>query len=614
MHHDSNQSRVKIVQGVIVFLFSLLLIRVFYLQVLDTSNQKKADENFIRVKTIYPARGFMLDRNGKLLVYNKPIYDIMIIPRQAKNIDTAKLCHLLGISNAEYNEAFKKAETYARDLPSVFYKQMSAEQYAQVQGKLFQFAGIYPVVRTIRSYEKPMGAHVFGYLSETLERDIERDSSYQLGDYIGRSGIEKFYDKILAGEKGVEYIMVDNKNREQGRLNNGDMDKRGNPGEQLQTTIDGDVQFYAEQLFQNKVGSLVAIEPKTGEIIALVSSPNFDPSLLSIGRQRNKLYNELRTDSMKPLINRALTAAYPPGSTFKSVLALVGLQEGVITPDFSFHCGGAYHIGRLAVRCAHSHPSCTSLQNGIAESCNPYFCEIFRRIIDQEKYDSIQTSLRNWNNYMYQFGLGKKLGIDLDYEVRGNIPTDKYYDKIYNKSWHASTIISLGIGQGEILCSPLQLANMTCVIANRGYYVKPHAVRGSIQNGKLKPYFFETVKNNIKREYYDVVVEGLADVVTDGTARIAQIDSIEVCGKTGTAQNPHGQNHSLFICFAPKNNPKIAVACIVENAGYGGSFAAPIASLVMEKYLNDTISARRKPIEERMMKANTILKMRNKPH
>jgi penicillin-binding protein 2 len=611
---NQHSERKNIIGISITIAFIIVLIKIFYIQIIDSSFKKKADENFIRIKTIYPARGLMYDRNGKLMVFNKPIYDIMIIPRQAKNNDTAKLCRLFDLNNSEYNEILKKAIIYSRDLPSPFYKQMGAEQFAKIQDKLFQFEGIFPVVRTIRSYEKPMGAHIFGYLSETIENDIKKDSTYQLGDYIGRSGIEKFYEKMLRGIKGVEYITVDNRNREQGRLQNGELDIMGIQGDRLQTSIDADLQYYAEQLLQNKVGSLVAIEPKTGEILALVSQPNFDPSLLSIGRQRNKLYNELLTDSTKPLINRALTAAYPPGSTFKAVQALVGLQEGVISSDFGYHCGGAYYIGRLRVRCAHGHPSCTNLASGIAESCNPYFCEIFRRIIEQPKFDSIQKALRSWDNYMYKFGLGKKLGIDLDYEVKGNIPTDKYYDKIYNKKWHASTIISLGIGQGEILVSPLQMANMTCVIANRGYFIKPHAVRGKMINGKLKPLLFDRISNNIKREYYDVVIEGLADVITDGTARVAAIEGIEVCGKTGTAQNPHGNNHSLFVSFAPRNNPKIVVACIIENAGYGGTYAAPISSLVMEKYLNDTIAASRKNLEEKMLKANTLGIMRKKPH
>jgi penicillin-binding protein 2 len=596
MHVSSDR---KVVIYLIFFsVIIAYLIRLFYLQVIDDSYKLSANNNVIRPITDYPARGLIYDRNGKLLVYNEPVYDLMIIPKQAKNTDSIELCNLIGISPEDYSEKFKKAKAYSPVKASIFEKQLSVETYASFQEKLYKFPGFFVQLRTLRKYPDPMAAHLFGYIGEVDTNITRKNPYYKEGDYIGKSGIEQSYETILRGRRGVRRILVDVFNREKGSFQDGRYDTASVAGENLMLSLDAKLQKYGEQLMQNKVGAIVAIEPSTGEILACISNPSYDPNLL-VGRARTKNYAKLLFDPVKPLFNRALMAYYPPGSTFKLINDLIAEQEGVLNNYTGYYCDGGYHMGSLTVKCDARHGLLT-LEPAIAHSCNTYHCYVFRSIIDQHKFRSTQEGYQVWRNHVLTFGIGKRLFSDLPQELKGNVPTIEYYDKYFGKGkWRSSTVVSLSIGQGELGITPLQMANTMCIIANKGYFYIPHIGKRVGNSNTIDKKFVQKNYTDVDSKFYEIVIEGMQSAVESGTAAASKISGIDICGKTGTAQNPHGRDHSLFVGFAPRNNPKIAIGIMVENGGWGSDWGAPIATLMMEKYLNDTIS--RPQLEKRML-------------
>jgi penicillin-binding protein 2 len=583
----------------------VLIVRLFILQVLDPSYKFSATNNSQRRVTQYPARGLIYDRNNELLVYNEAAYDLMINPPQLTEFDTTEFCGLLNIRKEQVVNKITEALRYSRFKPSIFLKQVSSETYAILQEKLYKFPGFFVQPRTLRKYPRPIAAHVLGYVGEVDESTIEKDEYYQMGDYIGISGIEKSYEKVLRGKKGVKIYLVDVHNRVKGSFQDGKLDKTAEFGSDIISTLDADLQEYGEKLMQNLRGSIVALEPSSGEILSLVSSPYYDPSLL-VGRIRTMNYRKMEIDTLKPLFNRALMAKYPPGSTFKVVQALIGLEENVVSPSSSFYCDMGYRAGRVRVGC-HYHFSPLKLPGAIQNSCNAYFCNVFRRIIEDKKFDSQREAFKNWRKHVISFGFGQKLNTDFLNELEGYVPTTSYYDRYYGKNgWKSLTIISLAIGQGELGITPLQMANMSAIIANKGYYHTPHIVKKIKDNRfSIDPGFKEKHYTTIDTSVFKTAIKGMELAVNGGTgstARIAKLPDIVVCGKTGTAENPHGEDHSIFIAFAPKDNPSIAISVYVENAGYGSTWAAPIASLMIEKYLTDTIS--RGWLEDRIVKAD----------
>ncbi len=592
------------------FLVGIIYIgQLYYIQVYDASYKFSADSNTQRIITQYPSRGLVFDRNGRLVISNQPVYDIMIVPRDLEPFDTLDFCHLIGITLPNLRNLFSdmrrdiKSRKISSYKPSVFIKQVSAERYGQFQEKLIKFPGFFTQRRTLRKYEYPNAAHVLGYISEVTENMIDRDPYYISGDYSGFSGLELSYEQELRGKKGAKVILVDVHGREKGSYRQGRYDTTAVVGKNIYITLDMELQQYAELLMVNKIGSIVAIEPETGEVLAMVSIPTYDPSLL-VGRLRSSNYPILENNPLKPLFNRPLQAMYPPGSTFKTLQALIGLQEGVININTRFGCSMGYHAGGLTVGC-HSHASPLDLLQSIQQSCNGYYCNVFRTILDNPKYKSSHDGLDVWKNYLVKFGLGYKLGIDFFNEKRGLIPNSDYYNKIYNSSWNSLTVISLAIGQGELLVTPLQMANMSATIANDGYFYTPHIVK-DIEDSQIPSQFKEKHETDIDTANYEIVKDGMELVVLSGTARVAQIEGITVCGKTGTAQNPHGKDHSIFIAFAPKDHPKIAISVYVENAGFGATYAAPIASLLIEKYLKREIDPKRKYLEDRLLSVDLI--------
>lgn len=577
--------------AVVLIAAFVLLVRLFFIQIIDRTYRTSAANNVLRHITQYPARGLIYDRNGKLMVYNQAAYDLLVIPVQTSVFDTARFNEILGINMKDFKSRMKAAVTYSRRAPSVFMKMISSETYGILQEELYKFPGFYVQSRTLRKYTKPVAAHLLGYVGEVDEKLVAKDKYYRAGDYIGISGIEKTYEEQLRGRKGVNIFLVDVHNNIKGSYADGRFDTIAMPGTNLYSTIDLDLQEYGEQLMRNKTGSIVAIEPSTGEILALVSSPSYDPSLL-VGRVRSENFSKLQADTIKPLFDRALMASYPPGSTFKIMNGLIGLQEGVISPSSRFSCSNGYHAGSITVGC-HSHVSPLDLRGAVTMSCNAWFCNAFRNILENRNYSSVSEAYDHWRNYLVAFGFGNKLGIDLPNELAGFIPARSYYDRYYGKDrWKALTVISLAIGQGEIGATPLQMANMAATIANRGSFYIPHVVKKIGDDGIPAALYTQKYITGISVDNFVPVIEGMEGAVNGGpgaTARGAKLDSIIICGKTGTAQNPHGKDHSIFVAFAPKDNPRIAIAAYVENAGFGSTFAAPIASLMIEKYLTGEI-------------------------
>ena len=600
---DAFINRKFIVVALIVVASLFLLIRLFVIQVVKDTYRLSADNNVLRYITQYPARGLIYDRNKNLMVYNQAAYDLMVVPAQITKIDTTEFCKLLEISVSSFSERMNSALEYSRRAPSVFLKQISAESYARLQEKMFLYPGFYVQPRTLRKYAKPIAAHLLGYVSEVDESLIDKEPYYKSGDYIGKLGIEEAYEKELRGQRGVKIYLVDVYSRIKGSYAEGRMDTVAMQGEDIISTMDMDLQEYGEHLMQNKTGSIVALEPKTGEVLALVSSPNYDPGLL-VGRIRSENFARLSADTAQlPLFNRALQAKYPPGSTFKPINGLIGLQEQVITPSTIFGCNNGY----LFVKC-HSHSSPLDLVHGISNSCNSYFCQVYRRILENPAYPTIEAAYLKWKEYLNAFGFGTKLGIEFTNELTGLIPSPAYFDKYYGKNkWKALTVISMAIGQGEIETTPLQMANMTAAIANRGYYYIPHIVKSIGLDKPVDQKYLTKQTINIDSANFETIILGMESAVNGeggATARIAALKDIIVCGKTGTAQNPHGKEHSVFVAFAPKNDPRIAIAVFVENAGFGATYAAPVASLMIEKYLKGEIT--NKPLEQRIFELNLI--------
>jgi penicillin-binding protein 2 len=599
--------------GIFVLVGLMFITRLFYIQVIDDSYKLSASNQAFRYSTEFPIRGYIYDRNNKLLVYNEAAYDLMVLPKEISKteFDTTDFCKLLGITKEAFLKKMKKA-TQAPNSPrkeSVFEKQLSPQDYASIQERLWRFKGFWVQSRTLRKYPYKIAAHMLGYIGEADKNMTEKDPYYREGDYLGISGIEKTYEKVLRGKKGMRIMIRDVNNREKGSYMNGLYDTMAISGKPLTTTLDADLQLYAEQLMANKIGSVVAIDPSTGEILAIVTSPTYDPNLL-VGRSRNKNFAELSLDSIgKPLFNRSTMASYPPGSTFKLIMSLIGLQEGVLTPNTRYPCARGYPPLGGHPKC-HAHPSPLDLNGAIGASCNSYFSFVFKSVIEDKKYHDVYKAYANWREIATSFCLGVKTGSDLANELRGNVPSIGYYDKVFGKgSWKASTVISLGIGQNELGITPLQNANLVSIIANRGWYYTPHIVKaidGNPNDTILDRFKIKRYTKITDTAIYNIVIRGMAKVVESGTAAALKIEGIPYCAKTGTAQNPHGKDHSVFVCFAPIENPKIAVGILIENAGFGATWAGPIARLMMEKYLKGKIT--RPDLEKKIMEADFIHK------
>lgn len=585
------ENRTYIIGGFFGVVILIFIIRLFSIQVIDDSFKTSSENNVIRKQTDYPRRGLIYDRNKELIVYNEAAYDLMITPKQATFLDTALICSLLEIDTLNLMKRIEKASNYSMYKASVLMKQISVETYTKLQENMFLMPGFFVQTRTLRKYPYSTASHLLGYVGEVNQRIVKSTPYYKEGDYIGVSGIEKAYEDKLRGQKGVKLLLKDVHNNIKGSFNDGKFDIKSKPGKDLQSSIDIFLQNYGESLMKNKRGSIVALEPSTGEILCLVSSPNYDPNIL-VGRKRSENYLILNEDTInKPLFNRASLAQYPPGSTFKLINALIGLQEKVIYSGSKFNCDEGYVYGeeKRKMKC-HPHRSPLNLIESISNSCNAYFCNVYRSII--EKYPNTYEGYDVWRNYVTSFGLGNWLNNDLPTGQKGFVPTTNFYDRIYGKNrWKSLTNLSLSIGQDALLTTPIQMANMTAAIANRGYYYTPHIIK-SIENDSIDDRFRKPIRTKVDSSLFEIVIKGMQEVVEDeelGTSNIAKMENYTVCGKTGTAQNPHGEDHSIFIGFAPKDNPKIALAVYVENGGWGSTWAVPIASLMIEKYLNDTI-------------------------
>lgn len=611
------QERKKFISYVVLAVGIIFFLRLFYLQVYTGKYKIFAKENALQKRIIYPARGIIFDRNNEILASNEAVYDLMITPYQVdKNIDKAGLISILNISDQEYDSIYQVACAYSMRKPSIFLKNISVKTYGLLQECMYKYHGFYVQPRTMRKYPRETAAHLLGYVGEVTPEDIEKSEGYyHRGDMIGVSGLEKSYENWLRGVTGEKYVLVDVHNTEQGSYMKGNLDKPARTGTNLITGIDIEIQTYAEKLMKGKKGAVVAIQPSTGEIMAMVSAPTYTPSMLQ-GRERAKNYLRLKHDKDKPLFNRAINAMYPPGSSFKTVMSLIGLKENVITLSSTHSCNGGYVLGNLRIGC-HPHPSPVDVHFAIVYSCNAYYCQVFRDVIDQKKFTSIYEGFNNWRNTLTEFGIGTLTGIDLPGESKGILPTTARYDKIYGKRrWKSSNILSLAIGQAEISLTPLQMANVAAIIANRGYYITPHVVNAfEIDNLKRK-IKYDRHSINILPEYFNKIADAMMDVPIKGTAiRYGPyFKDYEICGKTGTAQNPHGKEHSVFICFAPKNNPRIAVAAVVENAGQGAHWAAPICFLIIERYFIRKENEKTKWIEEIMLGNTTISIDKEKNH
>ncbi|MGQ0826883.1 MAG: peptidoglycan D,D-transpeptidase FtsI family protein [Bacteroidota bacterium] len=603
--------RKYILIGFILLVGLSYIARLFYIQVIDDSYKLDARNQAFRYVTEFPIRGYIYDRNKKLLVYNEAAYDLMVLPKEVKGLDTMDFCSLLGITKEQFLKKMLKA-IQAPNSPrkeSIFEKQLSPRDYASLQERLYRFPGFWVQPRTLRKYPQKIAAHTLGYIGEADKGTTERDPYYKEGDYLGISGIEKTYEKVLRGKKGMRIMVRDVNNREKGSYMNGLYDTMSVSGKDLTSTIDADLQLYAEILMQNKMGSVVALEPQTGEILAIVTSPTYDPNLL-VGRARNKNFGLLSLDSIgKPLFNRSTMASYPPGSTFKLVMALIGLHENVLTPETRYPCAGGYPPLGGRPKC-HPHASPMDLTGALGTSCNSYFSYVFKSVIDDKTYNDTYKAYANWRDIATSFCLGTKTGSDLANELRGNVPSIKYYDKVFGKgSWKASTVISLGIGQAEMGITPLQNANLVAIIANKGWYYTPHivkAIKGNANDTLLDRFKVKHYTKITDTIIYNDVIRGMAKAVESGTAGALKIEGVPYCAKTGTAQNPHGKDHSVFVCFAPKDDPKIAIGILIENAGFGSTWAGPIARLMMEKYLTGKIT--RPDLEKRMIEGDLIHK------
>jgi penicillin-binding protein 2 len=620
-----NQSRSRIIKLIFAVAFFVILAQLLNLQVFSDRYRREAMNNAVFPKIVYPERGIIFDRKGKAILNNAIMYDLVVTPAEIKGIDTLEFCRMMEIDTAEFKRRILDARfknTAVR--PSIFEDLLTPEMQVRFEENSWKFPGFVLVQRPVRVYPYNAAAHILGYIAEVSPKQIENSNEfYRMGDYVGQTGIESVYERVLMGQRGVQYLIKDNKNRLVGSYEKGELDTAAIAGRGLRTYLDIELQQLAEKLMTNKVGSVVALDPKTGGILAMTSGPNFNPNELT-GPDKNKNYTKLVLDVRAPLLNRAIKGMYPPGSTFKPIGALVALDEGVIDPNFGYPCSGRYYA------CGHGKPGCTHSNRGhaatlrlsIANSCNSYYAHIFRMTIDNPKYKNVKDGYEKWHDYLNAFGLGVRLGIDLPSEDRGNIPDTVAYNKEYRNQWNSCTNLTLGIGQDRMTATPLQLANAMCIIANKGYYYTPHFVEKVDGETDEDTAFLNKyrqkheVLTNISDDAYNEVIEGMNDVVKSGTARIAQIPGIDVCAKTGTAENStflDGRkldlpDNSMFVCFAPKDNPKIALAVTVENAGFGATWAGPIARILMEKYLNDTIQEKSKADVERISTTNLMPK------
>lgn len=598
------ESRKYVLIAGILFVAVVFVLRLFWIQVVDDKWKAMAANMAERKVTVYPSRGLVYDRKDRLLVANTPVYDLMAVPREVKEFDTLRFCDLIGVDIVDLRKRLTDAATYSRYKPSVIEKQIPADQFASISVHLHKFPGFYGQSRTLRTYPPHAAAHLLGYLSEVSPARVEADPYYKPGDVIGVGGLEQTYEEQLRGRRGVSYVLVDVHNNMKGSFKNGIYDTLAVEGKDLFTGIDLDLQLLGERLMTNKKGSVVALDPSTGEVLCLVSSPTYDPELL-VGRVRNTNYGVLQRDPVKPLFDRALQAQYPPGSIFKIIQSLIALEEGAIQPNTAFPCN------RSLVGC-HNHPTATDIEKAIQFSCNPYYYMVFKRMVESDidkksRFRDAAMGLAIWEDHMKTFGVGQRLDIDLPSVKSGNLPGPAYYDRKYGKErWAFSTIYSASIGQGEVLVAPLQMANFTAIFANRGWYIDPHVVRAVGHPDSVQARYKEKHYTSVDPRWYDLIHEGMRRVVHEpgGTARQARIAGINMAGKTGTAENPHGKDHAVFIAFAPLEDPKIAIAVYVENSGFGGTWAAPIASLIIEQYLTDTIT--RPDVMKRMLEADLI--------
>jgi penicillin-binding protein 2 len=597
------EDRKYVIIASVLFVSIVFTLRLFWVQVVDGKWKTEAANMAERKVTVFPARGLVLDRKGRLLTANTPVYDIMVVPGETEAFDSAAFCTLVGIAEEDLRTRLQQAHEYSTYKPSLLEKQIPADQYAAMAPHLHKYKGFYGQSRTLRNYPPHIGAHLLGYLSEVGAATVAKDPYYKSGDVIGVGGLESFYEEQLRGRRGVKYVVVDVHNNEKGLFKDGLYDTLAHVGKDLYTYIDLDLQRLGEQLMRNKRGSIVALEPKTGGVLCMVSSPGYDPELL-VGRVRNTNYKVLQQDPLKPLFDRALQAQYPPGSIYKIVQSLIALQEGVIDSTTGFPCNKAL------VGC-HDHPHAGDVTHAIQYSCNPYYHQVFKRLVERGKKESrfsdAAWGLEEWHRHMLTFGLGHRLGIDLPTVKAGSIPNAAFYDRIYGKErWAFSTIYSLSIGQGEVMVVPLQMANLAAIFANKGWFCDPHVVRAVGHRDSVQTRYLQKHITSVDPKWYDLVQEAMRRVVEEpgGTARLARIPGITVCGKTGTAENPHGKDHAVFVAFAPKEDPRIAIAVYVENSGFGGTWAAPIASLLIEQYLTDSIA--RPELVQRMIEADLI--------
>jgi penicillin-binding protein 2 len=619
-----NQSRSYIIRMIFAAAFLIILVQLFNLQVLSSKYQQLAQDNAVFKKIVYPPRGIIYDRKGRAILNNTQMYDLMVIPSEVRNLDTVYLCQLLEIDTTLFKERMIEAIIRnGRYRPSSFEELLTPQKYARLEENMWRFpSGFYLQERPVRTYPYNVGAHMLGYVGEVDSSIIARSGGfYQPGDYVGRSGLEAFYERVLMGQRGVQFLIKDHRNRLQGSYMEGQLDTAAVAGRSLRTYVDVEVQQLAEKLMANKVGAVVALDPKTGGVIAMVSGPNYNPNDLT-GSYKKKNYSRMVLDVAGPLLNRAINGVYPPGSTFKPIGGLVALDEGVITPSFGYGCPGRYYacgIGKPA--CTHSGGGhAANLRLAIANSCNSYFTHIYRMTVDNPKYGDVEVGYAKWKEYLNNFGLGVPLGLDLPGEYkRAGIPDTSTYNRVYRNSWNSCTNLTLGIGQDMMLATPMQLANAMCLIANKGYYYTPHFVKSI--DGETKE---DTILNKFRKKHevlagipdeaFEAIISGMQDVVEIGTARVAQLPGINVCAKTGTAENYRiidGQrvklkDNSVFVCFAPREKPRIAIAVVVENAGFGATWAGPIAALMMEKYLNDTLRPERVKEVERIAAANLM--------
>ena len=592
MKNHRYEYRQFVLGGIALVIVLCYIIRLAFLQLSDEEYKTRADINAFFNNIIFPSRGIIYDRNGTLLVYNQPAYDIMVITREIQNLDTLDFCQTVGITREQFDQRMatikdrSKNPGYSTYTQQLFLAQMPLEEFSIFQEKLFRFHGFYVRERAIRRYATDYCAHVLGDVAEVSQREVDEDDYYAPGDFIGKQGVERSYEMELRGVKGVEVLLRDARGRIQGHYKNGAFDRKPVPGKNLTLSIDAELQALGERLMEGKMGSIVAIEPKTGEILCMVSSPTYNPHRME-GKLRGDHMIEMQKDPMKPMLNRAISGTYPPGSTFKTSQGLTFMQEGIITDMTSFPCSHGFRHAGMKVGC-HGHPAPLPLIPAIATSCNGYFCwGLYYMLGPRHKYKTLQEAITTWKDYMVSMGFGYKLGVDLPGEARGMIPNADYYDRRLGR-WNPLSVISIAIGQGEVTLTPLQIANLGATIANRGYYVTPHIIK-NIEEGKVADSLLVKHKTKVDKRYYDKVVEGMRKAVTGGTCRSAESSQYEVCGKTGTAQN-RGHDHSVFMGFAPRDNPKIAIAVYVENGGFGATYGVPIGALMMEQYINGGLS------------------------